>query len=195
MSDKIKIFAACLMFLIVFGVFFMLLGGMIGYDKGKADCQTIIVHDTVTDVDTVTILNHKVDTVVRYVNHLVPIHDTVAIGDTTYLVLPYEHRMYSVEDTLEVWYSGIDPSIDSARIYLRSTVITNTIEQVDYRMPRLTAEVGAGALYNNNCINPYLMAEIRLNRPKTTFAAYGAIDQNSRWGAGINVTYRFNLVK
>ena len=197
MTDKIKTFAFCLLIFAVFALGFMLLGGKIGYDKGRASCPQCHADTIVVErIDTVTLVG-KIDTLTRIVwkPYPVTVYDTVTVNDTTYIVLPYEHRLYEVPDTLKVWYSGVDPCIDSTMVYVRHTVITNTVTKIEYKMPRLTAELGAGAFYLDKSVNPYLLGEIRWNQPKTTFAAYGAIDHQGRWGAGVNVTYRIDLIK
>lgn len=194
MSDKTNSFDLVLLVAVI-AIIAAITGGIIGYNRGKASCpecngETIVVEH----IDTVTLVGPR-DTLTRIVWKPYPVHDTVNIGDTTYLMLPYEHRHYSSPDTLDVWYSGVDPRIDSTRVYVRNTTITNTVCQTDYKMPRLTANLGAGALYIDKGFNPYLIGEIRYNATKTTFAAFGAVDHTGRWGAGLNVTYRINIIK
>lgn len=194
MSDKTKRFDLVLLVAVI-AIIAAITGGIIGYNNGKASCpecngETIVVER----IDTVTLVGPR-DTLTRIVWKPYPVHDTVNIGDTTFLMLPYEHRHYSSPDTLDVWYSGVDPRIDSTRVYVRNTTITNTVYQTDYKMPRLTLDLGAGALYFDKGINPYLLGELRYNAKKTTFAAFGAIDHTGRWGAGINITYQINLIK
>lgn len=197
MSDKVKIFAFCLAVFSLTAIAFMGLGGLIGYRSGAANCKTKVVTDTIVKTNTVTIVEYVHDTLIRYVDRLIPIavHDTIMKGDTIYAYLPYEYRHYSVPDTLDVWYSGIEPCIDSAKVYNHTTTITNTIVNTEYKMPRLTADLGAGALYSGNKVNPYLVGEVRYNRPKATFSAFGAINHEGRWGVGGNVTYRLNIIK
>lgn len=148
-------------------------------------------------VDTVTLVGNKVDTLICYVNRPYPVavHDTMWRNDTLYVQLPYEHRYYASPDTLEVWYSGVDPTIDSVTVYMHHTTeIIKEIRDV-YRMPRLTLDLGAGAFYHERQVFPYAVGEMRYNASKTTFSAYGAIDHQARWAAGASVTYRMNLIK
>lgn len=156
---------------------------------------------TVTKVDTVTLVENKIDTLIRYVNRLYPVavHDTTLIvrhtTDSVYISLPYQHRYYSIKDTLDIWYSGVDPKIDSARIYNTHTVeVINNYTEVA-KMPRLTVDFGVGGFYHENSVNPYLKGEMRCNAPKTSWGVYGAIDHQGRWGAGASVTYRMNIIK
>lgn len=197
MSDKVKIFAFCLAVFSLTAIAFMGLGGLIGYQRGAANCRTKVVTDTIVKTDTVTLVEARVDTMIRYVDRLKPIavHDTIVKGDTIYAYLPYEYRLYEIPDTVKVWYSGVEPCVDSVKVYNHTTTITNTIVNTEYKMPRLTADLGAGALYHENKVNPYLLGEVRYNRPKATFSAFGAINHEGRWGVGGNVTYRLNIIK
>jgi hypothetical protein len=148
-------------------------------------------------VDTVTLVGNKVDTLICYVNRPYPVavHDTMWRNDTLYVQLPYEHRYYASPDTLEVWYSGVDPKIDSINLYYHHT--TEIIKEIHdvHRMPRLTLDVGAGAFYHERQVFPYAVGEMRYNAAKTTFSAYGAINHEGKWGAGAGVTYRMNIIK
>lgn len=194
-SGVVLICAALLM--LVGGV----LGGIIGYGKGKADCQPIAA-DTITivKVDTVTLVEPR-DTLTRIVwkPYPVAVHDTVKIlrhtTDSIFISLPYQYRYYGKPDTLDVWYSGIDPKIDSARVYMHHT--TEIVKQPYEvcRMPRLTAELGAGAFYHESRVNPYAVAKMSYNAPHVTFGAYGAVNHEGNWAAGLNVTYRLNIIK
>lgn len=197
MSDKVKIFAFCIAVFSLTAVAFMGFGGLIGYQRGVAKCKTNVVTDTIVKTDTVTLVEPRVDTLIRIVDRLHPVavHDTIVRGDTIYAYLPYEYRLYEIPDTVKVWYSGIESCVDSVKVYNHTTTITNTIVNTEYKMPRLTADIGAGALYSGNNVNPYLVGEVRYNTKKTTWGAFGAINHEGRWCAGGNVTYRFNILK
>ena len=159
--------------------------------------------DTIVKVkiDTVTLVEPRVDSLIRYVDRLYPfaVHDTTLVvrhtTDSVFISLPYQYKYYSIKDTLDIWYSGVDPRIDSARIYKTHTteIIRQPYEVA--KMPRLTAEIGVGGFYYDNCINPYLKGELRCNAKKTTFGVYGAVDHQGRWGVGASVSYRVNLLK
>ena len=198
MTDKIKILALAL--LLAAGL--MLASFFAGWSIRWRQ-QESIQSDTITimKVDTVTLVEPMVDTLIRYVDRLYPVavHDTTLIHhhttDSIWISLPYEHRYMAKEDTLEVWYSGVDPRIDSAKVYMHHTteIIKQPYEVA--KMPRLTAEIGAAAFYTDKSINPCLVGEMRYNAPKTTFSAYGAINHEGKWGAGVGVTYRLNVIK
>lgn len=197
MTEKIKILALAL--LLAEG---LLLGGFAAGWSLRGHQQEPIPSDTITimKVDTVTLVEPR-DTLTRIVwkPYPVAVHDTTLIHhhttDSIWISLPYEHRYMAKEDTLEVWYSGIDPKIDSAKVYMHHTteIVKQTYEVA--RMPRLTLDVGAAAFYSDNSINPCLVGEMRYNAAKTTWQVYGAVNHEGKWGAGVGVSYRFNLVK
>ena len=198
---------AALLLMLVSG----LLGGIVGYNRGKAGCQgmepdttTIVTTDTLSIQGTA--VRPDADSLIRIdsVPYPVPIPypvpqyvdgDTIIIHDTVAVYLAREHRLFSIQDTLDVWYSGIDPKIDSINLYYHHTteIIKQPYEVA--RMPRLTLDVGAAAFYTDNSINPCLVGEMRYNAKHTTFSAFGAVNHKGEWGAGIGVTYRMNLIK
>lgn len=198
---------AALLLMLVSG----LLCGIVGYNKGKAGCQGV-ESDTTTIVTTDTLsiqgtaVRPDADSLIRIdsVPYPVPIPypvpqyvdgDTIIIHDTVVVYLAREHRLFSIQDTLDVWYSGIDPKIDSINLYYHHTteIIKQPYEVA--KMPRLTLDLGAAAFYCDKRVNPFLVGEMRYNAPKTTFTAFGGIDHEGRWGAGVGVTYRINLIK
>ena len=197
MTEKIKILALAL--LLAAGL--MLASFFAGWSL-RGHQQESVPSDTITimKVDTVTLVEPR-DTLTRIVwkPYPVAVHDTTLIHhhttDSIWISLPYEHRYMAKEDTFEVWYSGIDPKIDSAKVYMHHTteIVKQPYEVA--RMPRLTLDVGAAAFYSDKSINPCLVGEMRYNAPKTTWSAYGAIDPQARWAAGVSVTYRMNLIK
>ena len=160
--------------------------------------RTQNVNDTVimTKTDTVTLVGPR-DTLVRFAwkPYPVAIHDTVRVGETIAVMLPYQHRHLSRPDTLDVWYSGVDPHIDSATVYFHHTTAIVRQPYDVPKMPRLTLGVGVGSFYHEKQVDAYLLGELRYNAPKTTFSAYGAIDQAGRWGAGASVSYRINIIE
>ena len=198
MTEKIKILALAL--LLAAGL--MLASFFAGWSL-RGHQQESVPSDTITimKVDTVTLVEPR-DTLTRIVwkPYPVAVHDTTLIHhhttDSIWISLPYEHRYMAKEDTLEVWYSGIDPKIDSAKVYMHHTTeIVNHIADVSKMMPRLTLDVGAAAFYSDKSINPCLVGEMRYNAKKTTWSAYGAVNHEGKWGVGVGVTYRMNLIK
>lgn len=125
------------MLLFVSGCF---LGGIIGHSKGVSSCPQCpeIASDTVIFSDTTNISGSddrpNADSLISADSIPYPVPypiylpgDTICEHDTVYVYLPYEHRLYSVPDTLDVWYSGVDACIDSAKVYGHTVTITNTV--------------------------------------------------------------------
>jgi hypothetical protein len=197
MMEKIKIAFAAL----AVACLLMAVGFSAGWLAKEKHIQPI-ANDTIRieRIDTVTLVGQR-DTLIRYVwkPYPVAVHDTTLIHhhttDSIWISLPYEHRYMAKEDTLEVWYSGIDPKIDSAKVYMHQTteIVKQPYEVA--RMPRLTLDVGAAAFYSDKSINPCLVGEMRYNAAKTTWSAYGLVNHEGKWGAGVGVTYRMNLIK
>lgn len=177
-----------------------LLGGIVGYNKGKAGCQgmepdTIVLHTT----DTITLTEEIHDTITQTYWKTIQVPFSVVevdtVVDSVRVTLPYERHFASLDSVADVWYSGYNAKIDSAVVYKHTTtqIIKQPYEVA--RMPRLTIDVGAAAFYSDNSINPCLVCEMRYNAKHTTFSAFGAVNHKGEWGAGIGVTYRMNLIK
>lgn len=198
MEGKVKLVGFLMIVALAMMMAAGILGGMIGYSKGKATCGTVVETDTVYVYDTVSVQGESIhDTVVETKPVLVPYtmyrYDT--IRDSVMVYLPMEWHHAHVPDTADIYYHGIMSAIDSMRFYHRNTVVTNNIVRTDWRMPRMTADIGAGALYASDKINPYLAAEVRYNATKTTWKAYGAVNHEGKWGAGLGVSYRINIIR
>lgn len=174
-------------------------GGFVGYRIGRSgftppepDTVRIVTIDTfwvTTPPDTVTV------TMVKYVRVPFYVTTTDTIVDSILVPLTYEQHFARLDDVADVWYSGVDATIDSARTYHRTETVTITNTVVERKAPRLTADLGAGALWHNGAVNPYGLAVVRLHRLHTTFGAFGGIDPTGQWAAGLNVTYRIDLIK
>lgn len=186
----------------VLAILVALLGGVAGWCVRGEKKHPLPVADTVviTTTDTVTLVGPR-DTLVRFAwkPYPVAVHDTTFVTrhttDSVFISLPYQYRHLSKPDTLDVWYSGVDPRIDSAVVYMRHTteIIKQPYEVA--RMPRVTLDVGCGAFYAENNVNPYLLGEMRYNAQKTSWQVYGAVNHEGRWGVGVGVSYRFNIIR
>lgn len=184
----------------VLAILVALMGGVAGWCMRGEKKHTLPVADTVviTTTDTVTLVGPR-DTLVRIAWKPYPVHDTTWITryttDSIFVMLPYEHRHLHRPDTLDVWYSGVDPRIDSATVYFHHTTAIVRQPYDVPKMPRVTLGVGVGGIYREKRVDAYLLGELRYNAPKTTFSAYGAIDQAGRWGAGAGVVRRFDIIR
>lgn len=188
------------MFLALLLAFGLLLAGFAGGWKIRGEHVTAPKADTVTIHTTDTCWLPSVpDTVKETITKVVkvPLSDVeIEPGvDSVQVALPFERHHATLEDVADVWYSGYQARIDSAVVYKHHTteIIRQPYEVA--RMPRVTLDLGAGAFYGENRVNPYLVGEMRYNAQKTTFSAFGAIDHEGRWGIGVGVTYRINLIK
>lgn len=178
---------------------FVTAGGFVGYRIGRSgftppdpDTVRVVTIDTfwvTTPPDTVSV------TTVKYVRVPLYVTTTDTIVDSVLVPLTYEQHFARLDDVADVWYSGVDAQIDSARTYHRTETVTITNTVVERKAPRLTADLGAGALWHDGAVNPYALAVIRMHQPHTTFGAFGGIDPTGRWAAGLNVTYRIDLIK
>lgn len=162
------------------------------YEKSVADTVTIVRTDTVL-LESVpsTVIQKEIRVV--HVPLYKQVHDTVV--DSVLVSLPFEQHYARLDSVADVWFSGYEARIDSARVYDRTVtqIIMRPFEVC--RMPRLTAGVGVLAIYDESVVKPFLVGELRYNRKKTSFSAFGAVSHDGRWAAGVNLMYRFTVVK
>lgn len=157
--------------------------------------DTIRIHT----VDTLRLVEKIHDTTVLTYYKTIQVPLTVVevdtVVDSVRVTLPFERHFAKLEDVADVWYSGYEARIDSAVVYKHHTteIVKQPYEVA--KMPRLMLGLGVAAFYCDKRINPFLVGEMRYNAPKTTFTAFGGIDHEGRWGAGVGVTYRINLIK
>ena len=123
------------------------------------------------------------------------IKETDTVHDSVLVVLPYEHHHARVDSLLDIWYSGYQAKIDSIVAYkhLTTQIIKQPYEVT--KMPNLTLDLGAGAMWHEQAVKPFAVGKLNLNRPHTTFTAFGAVNPDGDWAAGLTVTYRLNLIK
>lgn len=123
------------------------------------------------------------------------IKETDTVHDSVLVVLPYEHHYAHVDSLFDIWYSGYQTKIDSIVAYKHFT--TQIIKQPYEvsKMPSLTVDLGVGAMWHEKAVKPFAVGELNLNRPHTTFTAFGAVNHEGDWAAGLTVTYRMNLIK
>lgn len=123
------------------------------------------------------------------------IKETDTVHDSVLVMLPYEHHHAQVDSLLDIWYSGYQAKIDSIVAYkhLTTQIIKQPYEVP--KMPVLTLDMGAGATWHEQAVKPFAVGKLNLNRPHTTFTAFGAVNPDGDWAAGLTVTYRMNLIK
>lgn len=104
-----------------------LLGGFIGYDKGRSICEDLPSPDTVVKhhTDTVRIKEPPsvvTNTVTKYVQVPKYVTKTDTVIDSIMVPLPFEQHFTQLDDVADVWFSGYDAKIDSAIVYKQHTV-------------------------------------------------------------------------
>ncbi|MBO7287335.1 MAG: hypothetical protein J6U85_03795 [Bacteroidales bacterium] len=115
--------------------------GGISYNEVRRD-TTIF---NVTYRDTIIYNVHKKDSVITDYT-LVPLHDSIIINDTVYIVLPLS--AYHFSDSLaDIYVTGYNVTLDSFLLHRKEVIVT---VQKDIIIPpkRLTANVGISLL---NC--------------------------------------------
>jgi len=124
--------------------------------------DTVIVTrvDTVTHEKPVYIATTVVDTV------RVAVVDTVRVSDTLWLDLPREQRAYR-DTSYEAWVSGVQPALDSIRVFSRVECVTVT-ERVAVEVSRrwgigITAGYGATLVGKQVQLSPYVGIGISYN--------------------------------
>lgn len=199
MKKKLQILAIVLAALLLLMFVSGILGGLLGYNRGKAVCESYVPDTVRIETTDTCYLPSPPDTVTNVITKVVtvPLSDVEVDNDvdSARVSLPFEQHQAHLEDVADVWVSGYMVKIDSAVVYKHHTteIIRQPYEVA--RTPRLTTEIGAAAFYCDGMVNPCLVGEIRYNAQKTTFSAFGAIDHEGRWAAGVGVTYRLNIIK
>ena len=96
-----------------------------GYRRGYQDgCRGLQSTDTIRVHTTDTIFAPPVhDTIVavKWKVRKVPQYDTIHSVDSVWVVLPFEQHFARLDSVADVWYSGFEAKIDSARVYKYTT--------------------------------------------------------------------------
>lgn len=124
-------------------------------------CDTVIV----TRVDTIT-REKPVYYTVRQVDTIrIAVRDTVRQQDTLFVELPREQRAYR-DTSFEAWVSGVEPALDSIRIFAPVQCVTVT-ERVPVKVPtRWGLGVSAGygiTLEKQPQLTPFIGVSISYN--------------------------------
>lgn len=201
MSDKFQFYTLVLLLvatfmLAAFGAGWVLRGRQADVAVSMRP-DTVLLHitDTLRLVKTQQIHDTVTNTIVQVVQVPMDAVDIDPSVDSALVSLPFEQHFVSLDSVADIWFSGYKAQIDSAVVYKHT--ITHVIQQPFEvsKLPRVTLDVGVGAFYHSERVNPYLLGELCYNRPKATFSAYGVINHEGAWAAGLNVSYRLNLIK
>ena len=141
--------------------------------------DTIIVHDTVPDINPTP----KDSATIRYITRYLPIskRDTVSqvelitLHDSVMVEVPITSKHYGSKD-YDAWVSGYEPSLDSIKVYKETQYITETITRtVKDKGKHFFLDVGAGCEYqvNGKTAVPFAELGARLKFGKVGIGAYG----------------------
>lgn len=180
-----------------------LLGGMIGYNRAKAKCQTQT--GTVSDTTWFTLTEEipvpsPPDTVTKFVTKevLVPLAD-VEIDtdvDSARVTLPFEQHHATLEDVAEVWYSGYQTKIDSAVVYRHvvTEIIKQPYEVTVAKEPVLTLDVGIGN-HQWQTLDPYVFAKATIKADRWKIEPYAGYSYTRQPMFGVSVSYSMVLIR
>lgn len=149
--DEFKKTAAMFGFMLAMLVAGIILGCVIGYGSGKRNAdQQFMTTDTIRKTDTCWIPSPP-DTVTKTVTKTVrvPLHDTVILVDSVWVDLPFERHHSSLEDVADIWFSGYEARIDSAKIYRHQETV---IQQVPVERPARDNIVGLEGGARDACV-------------------------------------------
>lgn len=209
MTDTLKhilsLFVATLLLMLVG----FLLGGKIGYDYGKSTCVELPQPDTTTTVSIDssviqgTVVRPDADSLIRIDSVPYPVpypvylpSDTVHDHDTVYVYLMYEHRLFSIPDTLNIWYSGIQPKIDSVMLYAYHTteIINQPYKITEIKSPLVTLDIGIGN-HQWQHLDPYVFARATVAAGNWKIEPYAGYAYSRQAMFGVSVSRSFVLVK
>ena len=195
MTKKTKI--ALIVVMVMFGL--LIASFFVGYHVRDGQIQPPVADTVRIDHWDTAYIPSPPDTIKSVEEKPVPvpyyIKDTDTVHDSVLVVLPYEHHHAQADSLFDIWYSGYHTKIDSIVAYKHYTtqIIKQPYEVA--KMPNLTLDLGAGAMWHEQAVKPFAVGKLNLNRPHTTFTAFGAVNPDGDWAAGLTVTYRLNLIK
>ena len=197
---------------IIASVFFAI-GALCGFFLGKGVYQptygekverdTVLVHDTVPDInptpkDSATIRYitrylpiAKRDTSSRVDDHFIEANNMVDhFADTSKMIavdIPITSKHYQSKD-YDAWVSGYEPSLDSIKVYKETQYITNTITRtVKDKGKHFFLDVGAGCEYqvNGKTAVPFAELGAMLKIGKVGIGAYGGYSHDISENKGL----------
>lgn len=132
--------------------------------------ETIVVTDTITD----TISQVVTEKVLVTKTFIKPIKDTITLPgitvyrdtDSLHLSLQKSQKMYRKDSIYQAWVSGVDPSLDSIKVYNKT--ITTYIKQ---KPDKLFLE--AGSFYSDK-FNGFITCNYNVFSNITAFGGYVA---------------------
>lgn len=164
MWDSIKKIALlCLVFFIALGMSFLcgfLCGKTSHIEPLEEKVDTLFIHDTITQIEPISVERKVVERV------LVPVVDTMRIHDTLKVYLDREQVRW--EDSLAVVYaSGVGVQVDSVTHHTSQMVITKEVRVPVVKRTHwgLGVQAGGGVAYSGGKVvaSPYIGIGINYN--------------------------------
>ena len=149
---------------LVFALFIFGFGFFFGQHRLKSSFEHVIERDTVfvTETIVVEVKEPVIERVTQFVERFVHIHNT----DTIFIEIPRVERVYE-DSTFFAVVSGIEPRLDTLKIFQRSTIITETeriyFPVIERRRQNwsIGLQVGAGTDFNG--FTPYVGIGVQRN--------------------------------
>ena len=122
--------------------------------------------------------------------------EKIIVHDTIEVYLAREHRLFSVPDTCDIWYSGVDPSLDSIHLYNRHTteIIKQQYEVQVPKQPLLTLDLGIGN-HQWQQLDPYVFARATVAAGKWKIEPYAGYTYSQQPMFGVSVSRSLVLIK
>lgn len=162
------------------------------YDE-KVTRDTLIVHDTVPDINPTP----KDSATVKYVTRFLPVvkSDTInhfvevskMINDTVEVQVPITSKHYQGKN-YDAYVSGFETNLDSIFVYNETQYITETITKtVKDKGKHLFLDVGAGCEYQFNTKSAVPFAELgaRVKLGRVGIGAYGGYSHDTKENKGL----------
>lgn len=119
-----------------------------------ARVDTLVIRDTVTVSEPISVTRWKVDSIAF------PVRDTVRVQDTLFVYLGRE-RVRWKDEYCEVFASGVQPSVDSVRHFISERVILKTVPEKVRSRWGIGVQAGYGA--SRQGLSPYIGVGVSYN--------------------------------
>ena len=127
----------------------LLSGYLLGRRAGRASVTAEIVRTDTLRIRDTLLVERPVPVEVRLTDTmLVAVTDTVTVGDTVYLSLPRETRVYG-DSTYRAQVSGYRPALDWMEVYPQTVYVTKNVITKDVRRWGVGVQAGYGAYFRD----------------------------------------------
>lgn len=128
-----------------------------GYDYASKHCTNVVTRaDTIIKRDTVTLIPDTVCDTVQLGERIVKVAvrgDTLYRIDTVTVSLPFVQKQYK-DSSYSAWVSGYEPSLDSIRIFPKTTIIRES--KVEKQKDRRWGVYGGVGIGVSDRVTPYV---------------------------------------